>query len=160
MTDSQSMLREQELTALRRTLAPLELYRMFLQSGGLPRAPMAEHMNMTMEEVEHGRIVFTGVPETKYYNPLGTIHGGYYGTLLDTAMGCAVHTACKAGFGYTTLDYNVTLIRAMTAATGPVRCEGRILNVGNRIGTAQGSITDAEGKLYAHGTTTCLIFPM
>jgi uncharacterized protein (TIGR00369 family) len=75
-------------------------------------------------------------------------------------MSCAIHTACKAGFAYTTLEYKVTLIRAMTEATGPVRCEGRIMHVGGRVGTAEGSITDAAGKIYAHGTTTCLIFPM
>jgi uncharacterized protein (TIGR00369 family) len=144
---------------MRRTLAPLELYRMYLR-GGMPRAPMAEHMNITMTEVEYGRIVFVGVPEAKYYNPLGTVHGGYFGTLLDTAMSCSIHTACKAGFAYTTLEYKVSLIRAMTEATGPVRCEGRIMHVGSRVGTAEGSITDAAGKLYAHGTTTCLTFPM
>lgn len=155
MKDMQPELRPEDLAKL----APLEFYRRFL-AGGRPRAPMAEHMNMTMTEVEHGRIVFTGVPEARYYNPMGTVHGGYFGTLLDTAMGCAVHTACKAGHGYTTLEYKVTLIRAMTAATGPVFCEGRILNVGNRIGTAQGTIADAKGKVYAHGTTTCLIFPL
>jgi uncharacterized protein (TIGR00369 family) len=159
VTDSQVEFREQDLTAMRRTLAPLELYRMYLR-GGMPRAPMAEHMNITMTEVEFGRIVFVGVPEAKYYNPLGTVHGGYFGTLLDTAMSCAIHTACKAGFAYTTLEYKVSLIRAMTEATGPVRCEGRITHVGSRVGTAEGSITDTAGKLYAHGTTTCLIFPM
>lgn len=159
MTEIQLEAREEDLTALQRTIAPLELYKKFLAGGGA-RAPMAEHMNMTMTEVEHGRIVFTGVPEDRYYNPMGTIHGGYFGTLLDTAMGCAVHTACKAGQSYTTLEYKVTLIRAMTAATGPVFCEGKVLNVGNRVGTALGAITDANGKVYAHGTTTCLIFPI
>lgn len=159
MTDIQLRPRAEDLAALQRTLAPLELYKQVL-AGGRARAPMAEHMNMTMTEVEHGRIVFKGVPEDRYYNPMGTIHGGYFGTLLDTAMGCAVHTACKPGQGYTTLEYKVTLIRAMTAATGPVFCEGKVLNVGNRVGTAQGTITDADGKVYAHGTTTCLIFPV
>ena len=159
MTNIQLEPRPKDLAALQRTLTPLELYKKFLLEGRA-RAPMAEHMNMTMIEVEHGRIVFSSLPEAKYYNPMGTVHGGYFGTLLDTAMGCAVHTACKAGQGYTTLEYKVTLIRAMTAATGPVYCEGRILNVGSRVGTAQGTITDSKGKIYAHGTTTCLIFPL
>jgi len=159
VTDIQLEPPAQDLAALQRPLTPLELYKKFL-AGGRARAPMAEHMNMSMTEVEYGRIVFTGVPEAKYYNPMGTVHGGYFGTLLDTAMGCAVHTACKPGQGYTTLEYKVTLIRAMTTATGPVYCEGRILNVGSRVGTAQGTITDSKGKIYAHGTTTCLIFPL
>jgi uncharacterized protein (TIGR00369 family) len=113
-----------DLTGMQRTLAPLELYRMYLR-GGIPRASMAEHMNITTTEIENGRIVFVGAPEAKYYNPPGTVHGGYFGTLLDTAMSCAIHTGCKAGFAYTTLEYKVSLIRAMTKATGPGPLRGQ-----------------------------------
>ena len=148
----------EDLVSLRRATAPLDLYRMSMR-GGTPRAPIAELLNMRVVEVESGRIVFSAVPERKFYNQMGGIHGGYYGILLDTAMGCAIHTKCGAGFAYATLEYKVTLIRPMSEATGTVRCEGRVLNVGERIGTAEGSITDVNGKLYAHGTTTCIVFP-
>lgn len=100
-------------------------------------------------------MLFDSTPERKFYNPMGTIHGGWYGGLLDTAMSCAVHTTLKRGFAYTTLEYKVTLVRVMTEDTGPVQCEGRVVNRGSRVATAEARIVDAAGKLYAHGTTTC-----
>jgi uncharacterized protein (TIGR00369 family) len=134
----------------------IDLYRQFLAGGG-PRAPMADLMNITLVEVVPGRIVFESLPERRFYNPMGTIHGGYFGTLLDTAMGCAVQTMLKRGFGYTTIEYKVTLIRPMTEKTGTVRVEGRSIHVGKRVGSAEGRIVDAAGTIYAHGTTTCMI---
>jgi uncharacterized protein (TIGR00369 family) len=110
--------------------------------------------------VDFGRAVFQGTPEFKHYNPLGTVHGGYAATLLDSCMGCCVHSTLPVGMGYTTLEFKVTLIRAITAETGTVTAEGRILNAGRRAATAEGRLTDAKGRPLAHGTTTCLVFDM
>ena len=115
---------------------------------------------VTLTEVDFGRVVFQSTPEFKHYNPLGTVHGGYAATLLDSCMGCCVHSTLPVGVGYTTLEFKVTLIRAITAETGPVAAEGRILNAGRRAATAEGRLTDAKGRLLAHATTTCLVFDM
>jgi uncharacterized protein (TIGR00369 family) len=96
-------------------------------------------------------------PERRHYNPIGSVHGGVAATLLDSALGCAVHSTLEAGARYTTVDLRVTFVKPLTASTGPVRCEGRIIHVGTRIATAEGRITDADGRLYAHGTATCLV---
>jgi uncharacterized protein (TIGR00369 family) len=117
-------------------------------------------MDFIPVEGEPGRIVFQGSPGQQHYNPLGSVHGGYFCTLLDSAVGCAVHSVLPQGMGYTTLELKVNLIRALTAGTGPVRAEGKVIQVGNRVGIAEGRIVDAEGKLYAHATTTCLVFPL
>ena len=93
-----------------------------------------------------------------HYNPSGVVHGGYAATLLDTAVGCAIHTLLPAGKGYTTLELKVNYIRAMTDKTGPVRAEAKVINLGGQVGIAEGRITDANGKLYAFATTTCLVF--
>ena len=140
-------------------IAPLEFYRSFAGTGK-HGAPMAELMNMTIVEVEHGRLVIASVPDRKYFNTVGSVHGGYFGTLLDTAMAGAIHTTCKPGMGCVTLEYKVTVVRSMTETTGSIRCEGKILNVGSRVGYAEGKIVDANDKLYAHGTATCLIVQM
>lgn len=135
----------------------------FLQrvwDGELPSVPIGALMDFIPVEGEPGRIVFQGTPGKQHYNPLGSVHGGYFCTLLDSAVACAVHSVLPQGVGYTTLELKVNLIRALTASTGPVRAEGKVIHVGNRVGTAEGRIVDAEGKLYAHATTTCLIFPL
>ena len=95
-----------------------------------------------------------------HYNPLGSVHGGIAATLLDSVMGCCIHTTLKAGTGYTTVEIKVNYIRAMTDKTGQVRAEGKVINVGARIATSEGRLVDAAGKLLAHGTTTCLVFPI
>jgi uncharacterized protein (TIGR00369 family) len=95
-----------------------------------------------------------------HYNPLGTVHGGVAATLLDSVMGCCIHTTLKAGVGFTTLEIKVNYVRAMTDKTGPVRVEGKVISAGSRIATSEGKLYDGAGKLLAHGTTTCLIFPM
>jgi uncharacterized protein (TIGR00369 family) len=131
-----------------------------LLSGELPAAPIAETMDFTLIEVEHGRAVFQGRPLERHYNPLGSVHGGWFATLLDSALGCAVHTALPAGKSYTTLELKVNMIRALTSKVGLVRAEGRVIHVGGQVATSEAKLVDAGGKLYAHGTTTCLIFDL
>ena len=109
-------------------------------------------------EIEEGRVVFAGHPDESVYNPIGTVHGGYAATLLDSAVGCAVHSKLKAGQGYTTLELKVAYHRALTKHTGPVRAEGKVIQVGRRAAFAEGRLTDLEGRLYATATSTLLVF--
>ena len=126
--------------------------------GDLPPAPMATLLGIEPVEVSPGRAVFAGVPAEEHYNPIGAVHGGYAATLLDSAMGCAVHTTLPAGVGYTTLELSANLVRGITPATGPVICEGRVLHAGRRTATAEARLTaEAGGALLAHAKTTCLI---
>lgn len=140
-----------------RSMTGLELMR-GLVDGSFPGAPIGQLMNMRGVDAGPGFVVFEGIPGPEHYNPLGIVHGGFAATLLDSAMGCAVHTTLAAGIGFTSIDINVTYVRAITTATGPVTTRGEIINVGQRVGTARGTLTDADGKLLAHGTTSCLIF--
>jgi uncharacterized protein (TIGR00369 family) len=142
-----------------RGMSGLELMTGLIE-GRFPAPPIAEVLNFFLVEASSGRAVFEGTPVLQHYNPLGSVHGGVAATLLDSAMGCAVHTTLKAGIGFTTLEIKVNYVRAMTEKTGKVRCEGRTINVGSRIATAEGKLIDPQGKLLAHGTTTCLIFPI
>ena len=128
--------------------------------GRFPRAPIAELMAMAGGSAGEGWMVFTGHPGPQHYNPIGTVHGGYAATLLDSCMGCAVHTTLPAGTGYSTIDLNITYIRAMTAATGEVTARGEVISTGKRIATARGTLTDSQGRVIATGVTTCLIFPI
>ena len=141
------------------TMSGLELL-LEMAAGRLPGPPIMETLDFRLAEVEHGRAVFEGVPQFKHYNPLGTVHGGYTATLLDSCMGCAVHSTLPKGIGYTTLEFKVTLIRPLLKDTGLVRAEGKILNSGRRAATAEGRVTDSNGKLLAHATTTCLVFDL
>jgi uncharacterized protein (TIGR00369 family) len=129
-----------------------------IAAGRYPMPPMSAVIPVAPIEVEVGRAVFRAVPEARFYNPIGSIHGGYAATLLDTAMGCAVHSTLKAGEGYTSLEIKVVFHKPITPETGELRIEGRILSRGARVGAAEGRITDAKGELLASGTTTCLIF--
>jgi uncharacterized protein (TIGR00369 family) len=131
-----------------------------IMAGRLPAPPMAKALGMWLEEVEPGRVVFGYQPVFEHYNPLGSVHGGVAATLLDSAMGCCIHTTLKAGVGYTTVEIKVNYVRAMTDKTGEVRAEGKVINVGSRIATSEARLVDRAGKLLAHGTTTCLIFPI
>jgi uncharacterized protein (TIGR00369 family) len=131
-----------------------------IQNGELPSAPIAHTLDFVLVESEPGRAVFQGTPGKQHYNPIGSVHGGYFCTLLDSAVGCAVQTMLPKGTGYTTLELKVNLIRALTDKSGPVRAEGKVLQVGNRVGIAEGRLYDVDGKLYAHATTTCLVFPL
>ena len=126
-------------------------------SGELPAPPISELMGFRAVEAEPGRALFEMEPGPQHYNPIGSVHGGVALTLLDSAMGCAVHTTLDAGVGYTTIEVKTNFVRPITADTGLIRCEGVVLHRGSRIATAEGRLTDADGKLLAHGTTSCLI---
>jgi uncharacterized protein (TIGR00369 family) len=140
-----------------RGLSGLE-YLQKIVAGELPRPPIGALMNFAIAELSEGRAVFTVEPAEYHYNPIGVVHGGVAATLLDSAMGCAVHSTLPAGAGYTTLEIKVNYVRAMTAETGMVRCEARVIYLGGRTATAEGRVLDEAGKLYAHATTTCIIF--
>jgi uncharacterized protein (TIGR00369 family) len=123
------------------------------------RAPgIGATLGFAMVELEEGRVVFEGDPDERVYNPIGTVHGGYAATLLDSAVGCAVHSKLKAGQGYTTLELKVAYHRAMTKDTGPVRAEGLVVKMGARAAFAEGRLTDLDGRLYATATSTLLVF--
>jgi uncharacterized protein (TIGR00369 family) len=130
-----------------------------LMAGQFPAPPMAETLGFTLAEVDRGRAVFTGEPLLRYYNPIGSVHGGFAMTLLDSALGCAIHTTLVKGETYTTLEIKVNLVRPLTQETGLVRAEGRVIHRGRTVATSEGDIKDSSGKLYAHATTTCMIFP-
>jgi len=128
-------------------------------AGRIPRPPMACLLGFDLVEVGDGYAVFECRPGEQHYNPIGVVHGGLACTLLDSAMGCSVNSTLAAGMAYTTLELKVNLVRPLTMNTGLVRCEGRIVHRGSRTATADGRLIDAAGKLYAHATTTCIIFP-
>jgi uncharacterized protein (TIGR00369 family) len=128
--------------------------------GELPCAPIFHTLDFVPVECEAGRMVFQGTPKADFYNTVGTVHGGYIATLLDSALGCAVHTQLARGLGLTTLELKVSYLRPLTDVTGPVRAEGRVINLSRQIGTAEARLVDAAGKLYAHATATCLVFPL
>ena len=128
-----------------------------MMSGQLPFPPMNETMNMTLLEVGNGRAVFQGIPLMQHYNPLGTVHGGWFATLLDSAMGCAVQTTLPAGRSYTTAELSVNIVRPASHTTGPLRAVGTVIHGGRQIATAEARIEDERSKLYAHATTTCVI---
>ncbi len=131
-----------------------------IMDGRFPAPPIARALGFSISHIEHGRVTFDYEPVFDHYNPLGSVHGGIAATLLDSVMGCCIHTTLKAGIGYTTVEIKVNYVRAMTDKTGLVQAEGKIINVGSRIGTSEGRLVDGSGKLLAHGTTTCLIFPI
>ena len=134
----------------------------FLQAvvtGALPAPPIMQTLGFALAEAEKGRVVFAGTPEFRHYNPIGTVHAGFAATLLDSALACAVHSTLAKGEAYTTLEIKINLVRPITDRTGPVRAEGRVLHRGRTMATAEGDLKDAAGKLYAHATTTCTIFP-
>lgn len=120
--------------------------------GGMPGL-----IGMKVLEVEPGRIKLSAVPESRHNNPLGTIHGGFTATLLDSAMGCALHAMLPAGVGYTTLEFKMNFIRSLNAGSGQVIGEGKVVHAGKTIAIAEGSLFDADGKLAATASTTCII---
>jgi uncharacterized protein (TIGR00369 family) len=130
-----------------------------LASGTLPLNNIAQTLGYDIIEAESGRVVITIVPTPAHLNPWGTVHGGLSATLLDSCMGLAVQSTLEKGFGSTTLEFKISLVRAITPETGVIRAEGKVLNSGRRVGTAEGRVTDKKGRLLAHGTTTCLVFP-
>lgn len=140
-------------------LSGLELLRGW-SDGSLPMAPIAHTLGFCLAEVEEGRVLFLGTPHWGLYNPIGSIHGGYAATLLDSCMSCAVHSTLPAGTGYTTAEIKVNFVRAITAESGEIRAEGTLIHPGRRLATSEGRITDAAGRLLAHGTATCFVFPL
>jgi len=126
--------------------------------GRLPAPPIMQTVEPFDCTAEPGVVVLNSVPGFRHYNPIGSVHGGYAAILLDSAMGLAVHSMLPPGSGYTTLEFKISFIKGMTQDTGPIRSEGRVLNVGRRAATAEARITDASGRLLAHATTTCLVF--
>ena len=135
-------------------------FMMGIARGEVPAAPIAKALGFRAHEFSHGRAVFRGTPSIDVYNPIGSVHGGWAGALLDSCMGCAVHTTLPQGMGYTTLEYKINLVRGMTVDTGEVEAIGTVINAGKRVGVSEGTIRDAKGNVLAHGTTTCLIFPL
>ena len=144
-------------TSVMASMSGLDFVRAFF-AGKLPAPPIMQNIEPYDQSAEFGHVVFHSVPGFRHYNPIGSVHGGYAAILLDSAMGLAVHTTLPAGTGYTTLEFKISFIKAMTTDTGAVRTEGKILNVGRRAATAEARITDAKGRLLAHATTTCLVF--
>ena len=126
-------------------------------AGRIPPPPIAKLLSMELVEVEEGKAVFQLTPAEQHYNPIGVVHGGIAFTMLDSAMGCCVQTLLPAGKGYTTLEIKANLVRAITLKTGPIRATGKVVHMGRQTATAEGRLEDSQGKLLAHGTTTCII---
>ncbi len=129
-----------------------------LADGTLPLNTIAQTLGYDVSEAASGRVIVTAQPSDRHLNPAGTVHGGFAATLLDSCMGLAVQSTLERGVGQTTLEFKISLVRPITPETGMIKAEGIVLTRGRRIGTAEGRITDSQGRLLAHGTTTCLIF--
>lgn len=129
-----------------------------LAMGTLPLNTIARTLGYDIAQAESGRVVVTAEPRDSHLNPWGTVHGGLAATLLDSAMGLAVQSTLEKGWGSTTLEFKISLVRPITVATGPITAEGVVVSRGRRVGTAEGRMTDGNGRLLAHATTTCLIF--
>jgi len=129
-----------------------------LVDGTLPLNTIAETLGYDIVEVQNGRVVVTAEPKAIHLNPSGTVHGGLAATMLDSCMGLAIQSTLEKGTGSTTLEFKISFVRPITPDTGPIRAEGTVINCGRRVGTAEGRITDSQGRLLVHGTTTCLIF--
>jgi uncharacterized protein (TIGR00369 family) len=141
----------------RRAMSGLEFVQ-GLVDGTLPLNTMAETLGYDIVEVSKGRVVAAAEPHAGHRNPAGTVHGGLAATLLDSCMGLAVQSMLDKGFAQTTLEFKISLVRPITPQTGLVRAEGKVISCGRRVGTAEGKLTDKDGRVLAHGTTTCLIF--
>ncbi|MBV9584873.1 MAG: PaaI family thioesterase [Alphaproteobacteria bacterium] len=141
----------------RQAMSGLEFVR-GLVDGTLPLNTIAQTLNYDVAEADNGRVVVTIQPSGIHLNPWGTVHGGLAATLLDSCMGLAIQSTLEKGFGSTTLEFKISLLRPIIPDTGPITAEGVVLSCGRRVGTAEGRITDGKGRLLAHGTTTCLIF--
>jgi len=138
-------------------LSGVEMLRAIID-GRLPAAPITKTLDFTLVLAEVGRVAFQGRPSAAHYNPMGTVHGGWFATLLDSALGCVVMTMLPAGKAYTTAELKINMVRPLTDKTPLVRAEATIVHSGGRMATAEGRLTGTDGKLYAHGSTTCFIF--
>ncbi len=130
-----------------------------IEGGDLPPPPVAQLIGLEVDQVSEGLVTFAFEPAEFHYNPLGTVHGGILTTVLDSAMGCAVHSRLRAGLSYTTLELNVSFLRPVRVTTGRIRGEGKVVHLGGRVATAEAHLVDRDGELYAHSTSTCLISP-
>ena len=140
------------------TLSGIEYLR-GMMAGKYPAPAIAYTLDMGIESAEEGKVVFSLIPQEFHYNPIGGVHGGVFCTLLDSALACAIHSTLPAGTGYTTLELKVNLVRPLTINTGKVLAVGTVVHAGRSVATAEGRIVDEQGKLYAHATTTCMLFP-
>ncbi|MCT4356297.1 PaaI family thioesterase [Streptomyces sp. Je 1-79] len=131
-----------------------------IQAGRLPRAPVSATLDFTLDEVDEGRAVFSIMPGEEHYNPIGSVHGGVYATLLDSAAGCAVQSTLPPGMGYTSLDLTVKFLKRVTADTGRVRAIGTVVSRGRQTALAEARLVDAEERLLAHATSSCMLFPV
>ena len=131
-----------------------------MRDGQLPLPPMTAVIPMRIAEVALGRVVLACEAEEQFYNAMGIVHGGYHLTVLDSCMGLAIYSTLGPGLGQTSIETKVNFVRPVTVATGPLRVIGTSLHTGSRTGTAEGKLVDGAGKLYAHGTTTCFLFPV
>ncbi|MBW8315817.1 MAG: PaaI family thioesterase, partial [Hydrogenophaga sp.] len=137
----------------------LEMMQSMLR-GELPYAPIARTLDFMLVEIDAGRAVFQGTPGPQHFNPMGTVHGGWFATLLDSALGCAVHTRMPPGRAYTTAELSVNIVRALTPKVPRVRAIGRVVHCGRQLATAEAQLVGPDGTLYAHATTTCLVFDL
>ena len=128
--------------------------------GELPYAAIAKTLDFLIVEVEEGRAIFQGTPGAAHLNPMGSVHGGWFATLLDSALGCAVHTCMLPGRGYTTAELGINMVKALTPRVQCVRAEGRVIHCGRQLATAEARLVGPDGTLYAHATTTCLVFDL
>jgi uncharacterized protein (TIGR00369 family) len=128
-----------------------------IAEGRMPQAPISGVLDFRLASVSRGEAVFEFRPSARYYNPIGSVHGGVACTLLDSALSCAVHSTLERGVGYTTLEVKVNFVRAVDAGTGVMRCEGRVIHAGRQVATAEARLVDAEGRLYAHAIGTCVL---
>ena len=148
-----------ELAARGRGMAGID-FLSAIRDGEFPAAPIQNLMGFRLAEVDEGRVVFVAEPGEQHFNPIGVVHGGLAATLLDSAMGACVHSTLAQGEAYTTLETKFNLVRPMTAGMGEVRAEGKVIHRGGRVATSEGRVTRADGKLVAHGTSTCMILPV
>lgn len=135
----------------------LEVMTLLLE-GHLQPPRISKTLDFYLVEVGDGFAIFQGTPDIKHFNPLGTVHGGWYATLLDSALGCCIHTKLPPGKAYTTSQINVNIVRAAHAKTGPLRAIGTVIHMGRQVATSEAKLVDPEGKLYAHATSTCFVF--
>ena len=141
---------------LRQSLSGLEYFRSMV-AGTIPHPPMVALLGLRIVEADEGRVVFAGTATDQFYNGLGVAHGGFVATLLDSALGCAINTVMPAGRYFTTLELKVNYTRPLRREIGEVRCEARVIHAGNRVATSEARVVDASGRIYAHGTTTCIV---
>lgn len=137
----------------------LEMMQAMLR-GELPYAPIAQTLDFSLIDIREGLAVFQGRPGPQHFNPMGTVHGGWFATLLDSALGCAIHTRMLPGRGYTTAELGINLVKAITPKVQRVRAIGQVIHCGRQLATAEARLVGPDGTLYAHATTTCLVFDL